>query len=102
GLSLPSLPFDAGLSGALERNSTTFVTLEGLNVGEVESITVEALTGDMNSGWLPEYIVVESHWLTKPLTFVFNGDGMQEEWITKKTGPVRKFPTTTPQSSAVG
>lgn len=92
GLSLQSLPYNACLSGALERDSVTYITLEGLEVGELESITVEALTDNINSAWLPEYIVVESKWLSQPVAFVFNSDGSPEEWISKKTGVVRKFP----------
>jgi hypothetical protein len=92
GYLLKSLPFDGGLTGALERDSTTTIALEGMDLGEIESLTVEAITSDLNAAWLPESVRVESKLLKEPLTFVFNGDDLPEEWIKKVKGPVTKFP----------
>jgi hypothetical protein len=49
---------------------------------------VEALTEDMNSAWLPEKITVESTLLDKRAEFIFNLDGHEVGWVTKKGGPV--------------
>ena len=89
GHSLESLPYNANVTGALERGGTSFVTLEGRDLGEIKSLTVEALTDGVAAGWLPEQITVQSKLLDKAKRFVFNNDG--EEWITKKGGPVIKF-----------
>lgn len=89
---LQSLPYDGSLLGALESGTTTRVVLEGKDLGAIESLTVEALTSDINSDWLPESVTVTSQWLEAPLTFVFNGEGMEETWITKKGGPVTRQP----------
>ena len=85
------MPFNGNLDGALERNSTTYVTIEGLDLGEIRSLTIEALTADMNSAWLPESITVESKLLKEKATFIFNENNGDEVWITKKSGPVTKF-----------
>jgi len=92
GLSLKSLPYDGSLTGELESGSVTTLTIEGLDLGAIESLTVEALTKDVNADWLPEYVVIESKLLKEPLKFVFNGDGLPEEWISKEGGAITKFP----------
>jgi hypothetical protein len=90
GATLKSLPYDSSLTGALERDSMTYVHLEGMDLGEIKSLTVELLTPGMNSSWLPEYIEVESRLLNRKLLFPFNPDGKAGEWITRKSGPVTK------------
>ena len=92
GISLSSLPYDASLTGALERNSTSFVTIEGKDVGEIKTLTVEMLSSDVNSDWLPEKITVESKLLPKSVSFIVNGDGLPEQWITKKAGATTLIP----------
>lgn len=85
GVALKSLPFNSNLDGALERNSTTYIPVEGVDLGTIHSITVEALTADMNSDWLPESISVESKLLDQRVEFVFNHIG---QWVTKEGGAV--------------
>jgi hypothetical protein len=88
---LKSLPFNSGLLGALERNSTSYVMIEGADIGEIKSLSVEMLSSDFNSDWLPEYILVESKLLAEPVRFTFNMEGMPESWITRKGGIVKRF-----------
>jgi hypothetical protein len=90
GDSLTSLPYDAGIKGALEKGSITLVTLRGEDIGEIASITIEAISAGPASAWLPESIEVESELLTAPARFEFSKDG-HEEWITKKTGALTKM-----------
>lgn len=91
GESLQSLPFDASAAGALERGTNTCVILEGLDLGVIKSLTIEALTEGLAAGWLPEIILVTGSLLNEPVRFVFN-DNKNENWITKKSGSVTKFP----------
>ncbi|MEO6719594.1 MAG: PLAT/LH2 domain-containing protein [Ferruginibacter sp.] len=90
GLSLKSLPYNANTEGALERGTTTCITLEGMDLGEIKSLTVEALTDGIGNGWLPEKITLQSKLIDKEINFFFNENGT-EEWVTKKTGAVIKF-----------
>ena len=91
GYSLKSLTYNGNAVESLEKGSTTHVMLEGMDLGEIKSLTVQALTDGIGAGWLPEKISVESKWMTTKLDFVFNGDD-KEEWITKKGGVLIKFP----------
>jgi hypothetical protein len=93
GETLKSLPFNADLPHALERDTTTYLSIEGMDLGTIHSLTIEALTDDFNAAWLPEQITVESRWLDKKLTFIFNGDHLPEEWLTRKGGPIIRFPS---------
>ncbi|MCW3090545.1 MAG: phospholipase SdSicTox-betaIIB1bxii-like [Ferruginibacter sp.] len=88
GNSLTSLPYNRNTDGALERGSTTFITLEGMDLGEIKSLSVEALTDGIAAGWLPERISVESKLMDKVLNFDFNEGN---ERITKKGGVVVKL-----------
>ncbi|GAA4396784.1 hypothetical protein GCM10023187_05310 [Nibrella viscosa] len=89
---LCSLPFNSNLGGRLNRDTETCIRLEGLDIGEIRSLTIEPLTSDFSSDWLPEAIVVESKWLDQPVTFVYNTDGSSEQWITKEDGAVTRLP----------
>lgn len=91
GVSLTSLPYNANAGGALERGTITYVAMEGVDVGEIKSLTVEAITSGLAAGWLPETIVVDSNCQQTATSFVFN-TGASEEWITKHGGAVTKFP----------
>ena len=91
GESLKSLPFDGSLAGALERGSITHVMLEGIDLGEIKCLAVEALTDGLGAGWMPGTITVESPNLKERLNFIFNSNG-QEEWVTAKGGSLTKFP----------
>ncbi|NOT73586.1 MAG: hypothetical protein HOP08_01570 [Cyclobacteriaceae bacterium] len=85
---LHRLPFHANAKDIFERGSTTYLTLEGLDIGEIESLTVEALSDGLGSGWLPENISVECKTSGRIYDFDFKDD---DEWITKKGGPVMKL-----------
>ena len=91
GLSLPSLPYDASRDGALEKGSTDFVTIEGMEVGEISGLKVEMLTTGLNADWMPQTISVESRLLAAPVDFRIQGEA--EHWITKKGGAVTLFPS---------
>lgn len=93
GQALRSLPYNGNLWGALERDSCTEVMLEGMDLGPLHSLTVEALSADLNSDWLPESITVESSLLPQAQKFIFNNDSLPEVWIRKKDGPVTRFAT---------
>lgn len=92
GQSLKSLPFDGRLSGALERGSISHLMLEGIDLGEIKCLSLEALTGGISADWLPGRITVESRCLKEKVHFIFNS-GEQEEWISTKGGRLTKFPT---------
>jgi len=88
GLELKSLPFNADQEDALERDTTTYITLEGLDLGEIESLTIEALTDGLGSGWLPAEISVESRLLAAPVRFHFD---TKTDWLTLKGGPITRM-----------
>jgi len=88
GESLASLPYRSNTTAALEKGTTTYTGIEGKDIGVIESLTVEMLTDGIGSGWLPEYIEVESKLLPSKIRFDFSTAG--KEWITHKTGPVTK------------
>lgn len=92
GQSLKSLPFHGNTPGALKRGSISYVTLEGIDLGEIQSLTLEAITGGIGSDWLPGTVTVESQCLKEKLNFHFNSTD-EEEWITTKGGSLTKFPT---------
>jgi len=69
---------DADFRDILERDNTDFLTLEGIDIGEVVRLTVAQQSSGLNSGWLPEFIRLESSLLPAPLTFQFGED----EWLT--------------------
>lgn len=69
---------DADFRDILERGGTDYLTLEGIEIGEVVSLTLAQLSPGFKSGWLPEYVKLESAHLPAPLTFHFG----EEEWLT--------------------
>jgi len=91
GQSLKSLPFDASATGALERGSISYLMLEGIDLGEIKCVSVEAISGGVGADWLPGTITVESRCLKEKVNFVFNSSD-QEEWVTIRGGRLTKFP----------
>ncbi|MES2890750.1 MAG: PLAT/LH2 domain-containing protein [Bacteroidota bacterium] len=89
--SLKSLPVNGNDWGAFERGTITQVLLEGIDVGEIESLTIEPITAGLTAAWLPESITVNSNWLQSPVSFDFSDS--DNEWVRKKTGPLVKYPT---------
>jgi hypothetical protein len=85
GIALKSLPFNGSLTGALERDSITYIPVEGSDLGAIKSVTVEALTEDINSDWLPESIRVESRMLDQCVEFIFDHGG---QWVSSKGAAV--------------
>ncbi|MEO7766828.1 MAG: PLAT/LH2 domain-containing protein, partial [Ferruginibacter sp.] len=63
GQSLKSLPFDGSTSGALERGSISYLMLEGIDLGEIKCLSLEAITGGIGADWLPGTITLESQCL---------------------------------------
>jgi len=68
---------DCDFTDVMERDETDFLTLEGKNIGNIMSLTVEELDSSLNSGWLPEFIKLESEMMPAPLTFHYH----QDEWL---------------------
>ncbi len=93
GQSLQSLPYDGSLWGALERDSTTLLSMEGLELQDIRSLTIEALTDGPGSAWLPEQVIVESRSDHKKICFAFNGDQLPEAWVSLKDGPITRSPS---------
>jgi len=91
GQSLKSLPFDASATGALERGSISYLMLEGIDLGEIKCVSVEAISGGVGADWLPGTITLESRCLKEKVNFVFNSSD-QEEWVTIRGGRLTKFP----------
>ncbi|GAA4462862.1 hypothetical protein GCM10023189_40110 [Nibrella saemangeumensis] len=89
---LQSLPFNSHMDGRLDSGTLTYVALEGLDIGEVQSLTVQALTSNVTSDWLPEIITVESNCLAESVDFIFNDDVSPNEWVSEKTGAVTRSP----------
>jgi hypothetical protein len=93
GQCLKSLPVDGSATGAFERGSTTYLMMEGLDLGEIKSLSVEAISGGAGAAWLPGTISLESRSLEKELKFIFN-TGDQEEWVSNRGGRIIKSPAT--------
>lgn len=91
GQSLKRLPFDGSVTGALERGSITNILVEGLDLGEIKSLEVKALTDGMAADWLPGTITLESPNLKEKVNFIFNSTA-GKEWLSKKSGAIIKFP----------
>ncbi len=68
---------DCDFRDVLERGGTDVLTLEGKNIGQINSLTVTEQHSGINSGWLPEFIKLESNLIPVPLIFHYG----QEEWL---------------------
>ncbi|HEY0324129.1 MAG TPA: PLAT/LH2 domain-containing protein [Pyrinomonadaceae bacterium] len=71
----------------MERGDTDFLTLEGKDIGDIQSLTVAEQHSGINSDWLPEFIKLESSLIPAPLTFHY----AQDEWL-KFGQPITKKP----------
>jgi hypothetical protein len=69
---------DCDFKDVMERDETDFLTLEGQEIGNIISLTIEELDSSINSGWLPEFIKLESNLLPAPLIFHYQDD----EWLS--------------------
>jgi hypothetical protein len=69
---------DGDFKDVMERGETDLLTLEGKNIGEIVSLTIAEQHAGLNSGWLPEFIKLESNLIPSPLTFHYH----QDEWLT--------------------
>jgi hypothetical protein len=69
---------DCDFRDILERDNTDFLTLEGIDLGEVLRLTIAQQSSGLNAGWSPEFIRLEGGSLPAPLTFSFGED----EWLT--------------------
>lgn len=68
---------DSDFRDVMERGETDYLTLEGEDIGAIQSLTIEQQSKGLNSSWLPESIRLESALLPSPLTFSFG----PEEWL---------------------
>ena len=68
---------DGDFKDVMERGETDLLTLEGKNIGEIVSLTIAEQNSGINSGWLPEFIKLESNLIPAPLTFHYH----QDEWL---------------------
>ncbi len=78
---------DANFRSVLEQGGEDFLTLEGVDIGRIISLTIAAQGSGLNPGWLPESITLESSLLPAPLTFQYGPD----EWL-KLGQPLTKTP----------
>jgi hypothetical protein len=78
---------DAAFIDVLEHGGTDYLTLEGEDIGDILSLTIDAQASGLNSEWLPESITLESSLLPAPLTFNYGPD----EWL-KFGQPLTKSP----------
>jgi hypothetical protein len=62
---------DADFKDVLEQNETDFITLEGTNIGTIQSLTISEQGSDISSDWLPQRIQVESNLFAGVTTFNF-------------------------------
>jgi hypothetical protein len=68
---------DCDFKDVMERGETDFLTLEGKDIGHILSLTIAEQASGLNSGWLPEFIKLESNLIQVPLTFHY----AQDEWL---------------------
>jgi hypothetical protein len=68
---------DCDFRDVMERGETDFLSLEGKDIGDIISLTIAEQNSGLNSGWLPEFIKLESSLIKTPQTFHFN----QDEWL---------------------
>lgn len=78
---------DSDFRDVMERGETDYLTLEGQDIGDIQSLTIEQQTEGLNSGWGPEFIRLESVLLPSPLTFHYG----PEEWL-RLNHPLTKRP----------
>ena len=74
---------DGGRSHMFERGSVNGFSLDGVDVGRVQSLTVEALADGMAAAWLPMAIEVSGRSLGEPLRVEFGA----EDWVRPGAGP---------------
>jgi hypothetical protein len=78
---------DCDYRDVMERDSTDFLTLEGKNVGDIIALTITGEGAGINSGWLPEFIKLESNLIPVPMNFHYAPD----EWLVSGH-PITKTP----------
>ena len=78
---------DSDFRDVMERGETDYLTLEGEDIGAIQSLTIEQQSKGLTSSWLPESIRLESALLPSLLTFSFGPD----EWL-RMGHPITKRP----------
>ena len=68
---------DGDYRDVLERGETDFLTVEGNDIGKINSLTIAQKHSGIVSGWLPEFIKLESKLISAPVTFNYGPD----EWL---------------------
>ena len=74
---------DGGRSHMFERGAVNGFSLDGVDVGQVQSLTVEALADGLAAAWLPIAIEVSGRSLGKSLRVEFGA----EDWVRPGAGP---------------
>ncbi len=79
---------DGVRSHMFERGSVNGFSLDGVDVGQVQSVSVEALDDGLAAAWLPQRIEVNGRSLTTPSCVEFGA----EDWVRRGT-PITKSPS---------
>ena len=74
---------DGGRSHMFERGAVNGFSLDGVDVGQVQSLTVEALADGLAAAWLPIAIEVSGRSFGKSLRVEFGA----EDWVRPGAGP---------------
>ena len=83
GISLSGV-LDGNQPQVMETGDSDFLTLEGIDLGHsIKSLTIEALTNNKNSGWLPSVIIISSSLLPAQLVFKYEAD----DWLGFNQAP---------------
>jgi hypothetical protein len=78
---------DGSYKDVMAAGETDFITLEGGNIGKIQSLQVAVMDSSIDSDWLPEFIKLESNMIPHPVTFNFG----QHEWVQFQH-PITKTP----------
>ena len=70
---------DGGFRDMFEQGAANAFSIDGVDVGALQNLQVEALTAALGSDWLPAAIELSGPGLPQPLVFGFGAD----EWVTQ-------------------
>lgn len=72
------------LDKMMERGNTNHITLQGQDIGTIESLEIELLNTSTGCGWLPEYIETEHNSINSSFTFT------ESDWLDEKHPVLKK------------
>lgn len=78
---------DGGRSHMFERGAVNGFSLDGVDVGQVQSLTVQALDDGLAAAWLGQHIELSGRSLARPLRFDFGA----EDWL-RRDSPITLTP----------